>query len=317
MMAPNTTIENILVDGQQVTARFSSTNSQAKYEAMLDGWLNWKAVPNPATFSDVNPGTRTLTVRAISRKGVADPTPATKQFVVAATTPEPPPPPPPPPTSGWKPKWSAAKIADWDTKLIELYPATITDTSNGTRLFIPGPDQHRAGGRCELQSHRDEHGGCAIPGKQAYEWEVFIPASTKLSTATTNGNNTICQLHADVSSYTGGVSVRPNGDIVVRSGGGKWVGPGTNQYASMVEVVFGKLPRDSFHRIRVEANWQKDSSGWIRASLDGGAWFGKSAVATAPATSSNQMFRVGWYPAADLPGNQEMIVRNVKCESPA
>lgn len=87
---------------------------------------------------------------------------------------EPPTDPPDEPATGWKLKWALDRISKWDSVLRQEYPGNITEANGETRFFIDGPGPHRPGGRMEVQSHKPEHGGCPIPGEQAYEWEFLI-----------------------------------------------------------------------------------------------------------------------------------------------
>jgi hypothetical protein len=302
MMVPNTMIENILVDGQKAIAQFSSTNSQAKYEAMLDGWANWKPVPNPATFSGLNPGTRTLTVRAISRKGIPDSTPATKQFLIEA------PAPPPPPQSNWQTVKTLSKVSDWSATLIEgLDGASITDVAGDVRYFIPGPQD---GERCETQTYFGKEGQLC-----AYDYSFVIPSTTKLSMAYPNDpKNIITQHHGDKNAgYTGGVSVYPDGRISLRiKGGHEQSMSGSHPYEYEDEIFFGQFHRDTRHKVRLEIKWHRDS-GAARAQIDGGAWQGVIGVPTWPLGDSDNdpttqiMYRHGWYPQGHtVQGNMDI-----------
>lgn len=223
---------------------------------------------------------------------------------------EPEPEPQPQPTTAWKNKWALATVAAWDAKLIESYTGSITDTSNGIRFQVAGPAS-KPGGRVELQSHRPEHGGAPIPSEQAYEWEFLIPGHVQLSSGRSDDNNTICQIHGNNNAkYTGGISVRPNGEVVLRNSGGRYLGPG-NTYEFMRAITFGTFQRDRWHKVRIEADWQQTKTGYIRARLDNGQWFGVENAATASEIADSQMFRLGFYPA-DVPGASglEMLARN-------
>ncbi len=305
MATVNTQITSLEVNGTSVTATFKSTNtSKAKFEAKLDGWQNWREVTSPATFTDLAAGDRTLYVRSYSRKGIADPTPATKTFTVAAAPPPPPPDPDPEPTPDPEPSgnWNTVKVyktlADWNNNtLIEgLDGATITEVDGNIRYFIPGPQE---GERCETQIYIGKEGqNCA------YDYSFYIPSSTKLSTYYSGDpKNIISQHHGDKNAgYTGGVSVYPNGDISLRiKGGHEWSMQGSHPYEYENELRFGNFKRDTWNHVRLEILWHR-TNGSARARLNDGTWASLSGVPTWPLGDSDGvpstviMYRHGWYP---------------------
>jgi hypothetical protein len=318
-MAPNTTIESLLVDGQKVIARFSSTNSQAKYEAKLDGWFNWKAVPNPATFSDLNPGNRTLYVRAISRKGIADPTPAAKQFTIQATEPPPPPPPSDPPPTDLPLVAMLDTVAKWSSVLNEAPNSTITNVSRdgqpALRLYQPGD-----GERTELQ-FVDKRIGDGV--EALYRWECLVPGYVKLPDL--NDDNIINQQHGNYNAgFTGGLSIRlPSNKIAVRVKGGQQLSTsGSHRYEYESDGKNGKPPvpegadefgvftRDVWHRIDYRVKWSTEWNGYVYCTMDGGPPASIKNVPTFSKVSDAMMTRVGWYPTnGDTNGPLEMFVR--------
>jgi len=311
-MAPNTTIDNLLVSGRTMTARFSSTNTQARYEAMLDGWAKFKPVDNPATFTDLNPGTRTLTVRAISRKGVADPTPATKQFVIQAETP-----PPPPPSGELNPGLPLLKALnrkeDWNA-VLEEGPGRITNEggTNTIRYFQPSD-----GERTELQVHRPEDGGVPAHGYEAfYDAEIMLPNGPILHPW---GWNTCWQIHGNnAAGYTGGLSIQTGSEILHwRIKGGRQLSTtGSHEYDyDSDHVPMQKMIRGQWHRVRWHALWTDKTVGFCRVQMDNGPITERKSIPTASNIADVQMFRHGWYPHTgdvDERGPLDLYTRNTK-----
>lgn len=187
----------------------------------------------------------------------------------------------------------------WSSVLIEDYPdATITDeTGPKTRFYIPGPKS--SGTRCELQRTFGTLGSAVF-----YEWSFMIPSYVTLNTEDDQDNNTICQTHGNKSAgYTGGVSIRPNGEVVGRVKGGHELSlVGSHDYEYENEnLVFGEFERDTYHRVRIECHWH-DTDGQTRFRLDNEPFVGVSGVPTWPLgdfdgdPTTAILFRLGWYP---------------------
>lgn len=132
-----------------------------------------------------------------------------------------------------------------------------------------------------------------------------------------HGWNTICQTHGNVSDYTGGFYVLPDGTVAFRNEGGKKVSEKGHIFESHLLVTMGEWEFDTWHHIRLEADWQPVKGGYVRARLDGGSWIGKDDCPTAPSDATNQMLRFGLYPSGDLPGPLKLRVRSARVESPA
>jgi hypothetical protein len=214
--------------------------------------------------------------------------------------------------------------ADWTALLIEDYVgASITAVPDDElRFWIPGPQD---GTRCETQAyHGTENTYCS------YEWGFRIPSHVTLSTEDTDvHNNTICQTHADKNAgYTGGVVIRPNGQVAGRVRGGHELSmSGSHQYEYQSEdelgpegIVFGEFERDVTHNIRIETYWHR-TSGWSRFRLDDGDYVGVEGVPTWPigdldgVESTKIMFRLGWYPQTgwvESPTGLEMFTTPLK-----
>lgn len=301
MATVNTRIESLNVSGSSMTAKFSSTNSQAKYEAKLDGWAKWKSVDNPATFNDLQSGQRTLYVRSLSRKGVPDPSPAVRQFVISAPTPEPEPEPEPQPEPDGELLFAPKSSQDWNARLIERFPgATITDPEPGvTRFWIPGPAD-MDGGRCEVQAH----GSNALDsqgGEGTYEGEFWIPGGIELSQQHSKDFNTISQFHGDNNpGYTGGLAVVYGTERLV-----------LRIMDDEHDLDLGKIERDAWNHVRMDVKWSS-SSGYQSASLNGAAEVGKTGVRTSAPVSDKQMFRVGLYPRSVERTGMDLRWRNVR-----
>jgi hypothetical protein len=235
---------------------------------------------------------------------------------LAEATPDPPTPIPPtiptgmpgPPQAppGWRTVKTLAKRADWNSVLIEAFSgASITDTSQGLRVWVPGP-QTADGGRAEVQAYHGVEGQ-----KTAYEYGILIPQSTVLSNAYPNApKNLLAQHHGDqAAGFTGGVSVYPNGQISLRVKGGNELSlAGSHPYQYENEVIFGSagaINRGVWHRIRIEVLWHR-SDGWARARLNDGLWYGVDGVPTWPLGNADGvpttkiMYRHGLYPQGGI-----------------
>ncbi len=307
MATVNTRIESLKVDGQTMTAKFSSTNTRNPlYEVKLDGWNNWKEVANPATFEDLKPGVRTLQVRSYNRRGDPDPTPASREFVIeGAEQPEPlPPEPQPVPDDKFELVKRLVTPGDWNSTLIEGFKgASVQAIANERiRYSLPGP-QTASGGRVETQCYFGKEGELS-----GYQYPFMIPSSTRLSEHYKGSpKNIISQHHGDKNAgYTGGVSVYPNGDISLRVKGGKEFSmSGSHPYEYEAELPFGKFARDKWHTVRLEILWKR-AGGFARARLDQGAWASLNNVPTWPLGDSDGvptqqiMYRHGWYPQGGI-----------------
>ena len=147
-------------------------------EIKLENWNRWRSLSefswyNPnlvvgSTDKPLGPGNRTLSARNATEQ-------VDVPFVIGK---------PEPPALAWETVQTLSKVADWPGgKLISgLTGASITDTPQGMRFFIPGP---QSGERCEVQTYFGKEGMTC-----AYEWSFLIPAHVQLSTAT-DGENLI------------------------------------------------------------------------------------------------------------------------------
>lgn len=225
------------------------------------------------------------------------------------------------PAPEWRTVQTLSKVTDWNSKLIEGFSgASITDTDKGMRVWLPGP-QTADGGRVEVQAYFGEEGM-----RCAYDYSILIPAATKLSDAYPGDPKNICtQHHANEGGgYTGGVSVKPNGEINLRVKGGDEYGlSGSHPYQYETAIPFGEIERDTQHHVRLEILWHR-TRGEARARLDDGRWEGVSAVPTWPVGNADGvpttkiMYRHGLYPQGDkVLGNMEVFYGPLKFEVPA
>lgn len=198
----------------------------------------------------------------------------------------------------WTTERTLSRVSDWNSRLIEGFKnATLTDTPQGIRYYIPG-NQNVGSGRCEVQAYHGTEGQLC-----GYEWPFLIPAHVELSTVDNEGNNTICQTHGDKNAgYTGGIAVRPSGLIVARVKGGEEHNMGgSHEYDYEETLPFGYFERDRIHRVRFEVLWHREKGNY-RVRLDDGDWEYLENVPTWPignfdgVPTTKIMFRTGWYP---------------------
>jgi polysaccharide lyase-like protein len=318
MATINTKIESLKVSGQSLAATLSSTNAQAKFEIMLDGWGKWREVSKTFTLNDLNPGDRMLSARSYSRKGVPDATPATRTFTVLAPE-EPPPPPPPPPTSGGLTPGDLPLLKalnrkeDWNAD-VTAGPGRITNEggTNTIRYFQPSD-----GERTELQVHRPEDGGVPAHGYEAfYDAEIMLPSGPILHPW---GWNTCWQIHGNNNAgYTGGLSISTGSEILHwRIKGGRQLSTsGSHEYDyDSDHVPMQKMIRGQWHRVRWHALWTDKTVGFCRVQMDNGPITERKSIPTASNIADVQMFRHGWYPhvhEVDERGPLDLYTRNTK-----
>lgn len=243
--------------------------------------------------------------------------------------------------SDWQPIFEPRSVADWDATLCDTangkpqhdtygdWTGTIDDTAladgNAIALIADGPLKKRS--RTELSAYRPDNGGAPVPGDALYEWEVMIPSWVDLSGMERKGSGwaTINQFHADQSCYGGGICLDPrNDDLYHRIEGGPILrddGSCEHEYEQAHKI--GRLVRDEFNRIRVEARWTAENDGYALSIVmgrerepnscmvvhdvptQGGAGAGQKAA-------SKVMFRLGWYPPFVPSTGLAMYVRNVR-----
>lgn len=323
MATVNTKIESLKVDGQSAIARFSSTNPQSKFEVKLDGWAKWRASGSTYEFSNLTPGARTLQVRSFSRKGVADPSPATREFVIEGAAPQPEPEPPNGDvdlpllhTLDTKAKWDAEGAI-----LIEAPGSSITDVTKDGRKAIR-IFQGQAGERVETQLY-DERIGDGV--EALYTWGLWLPSS--LRWPKTNDDNTVNQMHGNnQAGYTGGISIRhPSEKIAVRVKGGEELskagshryeyesdGKGDSPAVADGADEFGVFQRDRWNEIHYHVRWSSEWDGFVRCSLNGGPLCVIEDVPTFSKVADVMMTRTGFYPGGAINGPLEMFVADFK-----
>lgn len=220
--------------------------------------------------------------------------------------PEPEPEPAPEPNPDSRLLWTGNRTTDWDDKLIEASGATITDTALGIKVAIPGPSS-ASYRRCELASYSTSRGASPIPGDRIYEWDFMVPGHVNLSTKAGDDNNHTNQMKSNNNAgYTGGVDIRPNGQVLFV------VSPDSENH----EFVFGNWRPDTWHKVRLNVSWRKDASGSFTASLDGKVGASATKIKTSPQVADKMYLRLGIYPA-DVPAPElAFYYRNVRVEIP-
>lgn len=313
-MALETKILSLTVEGNSAIAKVYSTNRNSYFEYMLDGWTKWKrSDSNVINFVDLNEGNRTLLVRSFNKQGIADSTPAQRDFVIEkAPDPDPP---PYDPHQGMGLYRSLDTVSDWDSNVTAAPGATVTnvvkDGQQAIRFYKPN-----GGERNELQVY-DER---LNPHSEAlYEWEVFVPNNIVLD----DDDFTICQQHGNnQAGYTGGIkiSTEPNGEeaCVSVKGGKRLSASGSQRYeyelngkgdgAVQGPDRFGQIKRDTWHKVSYHCLWRTDWTGFVRCQLDNGPVLEVKDVPTASEVADVQMFRLGWY-SSGYPKPLDMYVR--------
>lgn len=318
---PNTTIASGpsgTVNYSNPTFTFTSSEPSSTFETKMDSGA-WTVSTSPKVYSGLADGAHTFQVRAIDSSGNTDASAASQAFTIDTSI---------PPTA-WTEIRDLSTYQGWDGILDTAPGSSITNVSD--YIYIYQPNQ---GERCELQVNDGALGEGAIC---RYTWDVYITSDTVLDTSG-SGQDTISQQHGNnQAGYGGGLTVRASdNELILRvkggtrlsasgsqryeyesdgnGGGADGLGIGTAEPASNVEC--GTITRDTWHTIQVEAKWEKDWTGYVYVTLNGGDPVGVEDVPTFCSPSDRQLFRVGWYSSGG-PVPKKMRVRDCKIEVPA
>lgn len=237
---------------------------------------------------------------------------------------EPTPDPEPPPTTGdpfagLTLLRDLSKLGDWNVGYVAGSEGTITQTAEGIHFKAPpSTDQLRL----EIQAHGDQ----PIPGEYGYEWEVKLPTGYVYGDASSRTVN-ICQWHANIPCYTGGLRVqspRPGETIKL---GTRIKGGHTSSWSGSCDQAYDEsfwfsalVPRDRWVRIQARVLWH-ESDGWMKVWQDDVNVFSIAGVPTAglhdqvpPGDDDGataQKYRLGFY-GRPMPDGGEMTVRNAR-----
>jgi hypothetical protein len=187
-------------------------------------------------------------------------------------------------------------------------------TGEGIEFNIPpaGRDNQR---RCEIQFH----GNQPIPKEYGYEWELYLPSGYSYGNETDRQVN-ICQWHANIPCYTGGLRL-DGGDAAhlgTRVKGGytsSWSGSCVQEYDERFRFPYD-VPRNQWVLLQTRVYWH-ESNGWMKVWADGVEIFNISGVPTCglhdqePHPATAQKYRLGFY-GKNMPNGGRMIVRNAK-----
>jgi len=204
--------------------------------------------------------------------------------------------------------WKADKLGDWDD-LTTTEPefGTCTERKDTPQGMYFAIDQYPSRVRCEVQTHRDETGGVAIPAERAYAWEFLIPESVEFSYSQGRFDyNTINQFHSDLPCYSGGLAIIAGTEKLVLR-----VACTTND----IDLEVGQVQRNIWHNVMLRYNWHEGADGWVKTYFDGNL----TATHHGPTVgigATRQKFRVGFYLPDVMAGGVKMYVRRARVYAP-
>lgn len=306
------------VNYTNATFFFTSSEPASTFEVKMDSG-DWQTATSPKVYTGLSDGAHTFQVRATDPSGNTDATPASQSFTIDTGI---------PPTE-WSLIRDLGTVNQWDGVLDTAPGSSITNVSD--YIYIYQPNQ---GERCELQVNDARLSEGAIC---RYTWDLYVTSDTEID-PTGSGTDTVSQQHGNnQAGYGGGLTMRASDDELIlrvkggtrlsssgsqryeyesdgNGGGADGLGIGTAEPASNVEC--GTITRDTWHTIQVEAKWEKDWTGYVYVTVDGGDPVGVEDVPTFCSPSDRQLFRVGWYSSGG-PVPKKMRVRDCKIEVPA